>query len=162
LRTALAIEGFNLTIKVILGAMVDSIWMNMSRMEMSQGVSKMDFGKSSKGKSQSIQRSASRPETSFLLNSQSREALSTYKIDELKLISEFSHLKGPTFPKQKRVLGDNRERVPGPADYNQNPDLLLRSNPKITMPKSPRNINFVTSSTPGPSAYNPTKHFSNR
>lgn len=161
LRTALAVEGFNLTIKVILGALVDSIWMNLSRMEGSQGAGKADFGKLSKAKSQSIQRSVSRPETSFF-TSQSKEALSINKPEELKFMSEFSHSKGPTFPKQKRVLGDNRERIPGPSDYHQNPDLLLRSNPKITIPKSPRNINFVNSTTPGPSAYNPSKHFSTR
>lgn len=161
LRTASGTEGFNLTIKLILSAMVDSIWMNLSRMEFSQGTAKSDHLKLSKAKSQSIPRSVSRPESSFL-TSQSKEVPNSIKTDEFKFMSEFSYSKGPTFPKQKRVLGDNRERIPGPADYHKNSDVLLPNNPKITIPKSPRNINFVTSIAPGPNAYNPNKHFSSR
>lgn len=85
----------------------------------------------------------------------------TVRIEDLHLISEFSYSKGHTFTKEKR-MNENKDRVPGPADYDKNSNVCLSSSPKITMTKSPRIIKFTNSTTPAPGQYNPIKYFTSR
>ena len=162
LRSTTSIEGFNLTIKLILSSIVDSIWSSIHQQCESPSLSQSKLDSNLlRAKSQSTIKSVAKTDTSFQ-SSRSKDQSSLSKADDLKLISEFSYIKGPTFNKQKRVLGDSRERIPGPSDYNKKEEVLLPSNPKITIPKSPRNINFVNSITPAPGAYNPVRHFASR
>ena len=160
LRSTSSIEGFNLTLKLILSSIVDSISSSIQQQCESPSQSKLDSNLL-RAKSQSTIKSVAKTDTSFQ-SSRSKDQSSLSKADDLKLISEFSYIKGPTFSKQKRVMGDSRERIPGPSDYNKKEEVLLPSNPKITIPKSPRNINFVNSITPAPGAYNPVRHFASR
>jgi hypothetical protein len=157
-------ENFHSTLKLILCALVDSLHSSLTLGSSDSpylSSSQAESSKLSKAKSQSVLKAIAKTDTSFQ-SSRSKDLPTPLKSEDFRLLSEFSYSKGPTFPKQKRVLGDSRERIPGPSDYQKNEEVLLPSNPKITIPKSPRNINFVNSTTPAPGAYNPVRHFASR
>ena len=169
------VEGFKENLKIILNTLIDSLWanckINLEAHPLSpspirntyspiQSNIESDSEKILKNKSFNSTKAFFNPESlnSFKINKISNSV----KNEDLHLISEFSYIKGPTFNKQKRILGENKEKMPGPSDYHKNEDMRLSSSPKITIPKSQRKIEFTNSKTPAPGHYNPIKYFSSR
>ncbi|OMJ92605.1 hypothetical protein SteCoe_4615 [Stentor coeruleus] len=165
IKNSLSVPGFKDSLKIILCTLVDTLWPNNQpiippTLEIGN---KSDLDKKSqltKTKSQSSFKNLYHPDSRG--SSRCKESTNSLHTEDYKLISEFSYSKGPTFPKQKRMMGNTMSKVPGPTDYNKNPDVCLMSSPKITIPKSARVINFANTTTPAPGAYNPIKHYSSR
>jgi len=110
-------------------------------------------------------RSKQSPKASFMAKSSPtlslNKSLMTSPEQEASHFSEFSHIVGPgSFTRATRKTTDFRATSPGPAAYSSNSSFVRPNSPKAVFNKAGNRSSYIPNfSSPGPSAYYPSKHY---